>query len=249
MSHNQERKLAKQRFAYAQRLEKEYLRALRQVVNQVDAIVKGMAPEGKVQDLQALQNMLNRYAETIRPWAKSVASRMITQVAQRDKTAWIRLGKEMGRSLREEIETAQTGTMLKDLLNEQVSLITSLPIEAGQRVHKLTLQGLSDSTRASEIAKEIYATGSVTMSRAKLIARTEVARTASGLTMSRAQHVGATHYIWRTAGDSDVRKSHKEMNGKVVAYSEEPTLSDDTKTHAGMIFNCRCYMEPIIPED
>ena len=91
-------------------------------------------------------------------------------------------------------------------------------------------------------------TGKVTESRAKLIARTEIARTASGLTMARATHVGATHYIWRTSGDADVRNSHKEMNGKVIPFSKAPTLSDGTASHAGMIYNCRCYAEPILTD-
>jgi|WetSurMetagenome_2_1015567.scaffolds.fasta_scaffold52715_3 SPP1 gp7 family putative phage head morphogenesis protein len=246
---SEQRKFAKQRFNHARRLEIEYLRRLRQVVNQVDSITKGMAPGGKVFDVNGLQQMLNKYAELITPWARSVGARMLAQVAQRDETAWVRLGKDVGKALREEIQAAPTGTMLREMLNEQVKLITSLPVEAGQRVHKLVLEGMVDSTRASEIAKEIMKTGEVTMSRAKLIARTEVARVAAGLTQARAEHVGVTHYVWRTSGDSDVRESHKKMNNKVIAYAEPPTLSDGTVTHAGAIYNCRCYADPILPED
>lgn len=246
---SEQRKFAKQRFAHAHRLELDYLRRLRQVVNQVDSITKGMAPGGKVSDVNGLQQMLNNYAKLIEPWARSVSSRMLAQVAQRDETAWARLGKDIGKALREEIQTAPTGTMLREMLDEQVKLITSLPVEAGQRVHKLVLEGMVDSTRASEIATEIMRTGEVTMSRAKLIARTEVARAAAGLTMSRAQHVGVTHYVWRTSGDSDVRESHKKMNGKVVAYAEPPEVDPGKFYHAGMFPNCRCYMSPIIPDE
>ncbi|MFX5937705.1 phage head morphogenesis protein, partial [Acinetobacter baumannii] len=81
--------------------------------------------------------------------------------------------------------------VLQELLAEQVDLITSIPREAGQRVHELTLKGLEDSTRASEIAKEIMRSGEVAKSRAMLIARTEVSRTATSLTQARAQFVGS----------------------------------------------------------
>ena len=138
---------------------------------------------------------------------------------------------------------------MAEALNDQVTLIKSLPLEAAQRVHDLTILGLSDSTRAKEIAKEIYDTGKVTRSRATMIARTEVGRTATELTKVRAQAAGITHYIWRTSGDSDVRKSHRKMNGKVIAFSKAPEVDPGKHYHAGSFPNCRCYPEPIIPED
>ena len=192
--------------------------------------------------------MLAKYAEALEPWATQAATQMLTDVNHRDAQAWRELAKEMSVELRREIQSAPTGELFKSLLNEQVSLIKSLPLEAAQRVHELTIKGLEDSTRASEIAKEIRRSGEVTESRATLIARTEVARSASSLTQARAQHVGSEGYIWRTSGDGDVRHSHKEMNGKFVRWDSPPTLSDGTTTHAGQIYNCRCYPEPVLPE-
>ena len=162
---------------------------------------------------------------------------------------WMEMSNEIGRGLREEIEKADTGQILKVALEAQVHLITSLPREAAQRVHKLTLESLVDSTRTSEIAKEIARSGEVTKSRANLIARTEVARTAAELTQARATAVGVTHYIWRTSGDADVRESHKHMNGKVIEYAKLPEVEPGKFYHAGEFPNCRCYAEVIIPEE
>lgn len=243
------RRKARERFELVKRLEAEYLRSLRQLTRQVDHIVKGMAPNGVVRNSIELQNTLRRYSQTIEPWARSIAEKMVLRVARKDEAAWMALGRTMGKSLRKELDEAPTGHALQAFLNEQVTLITSLPLEAAQRVHKLTLEGITEGRRAKEIAKDILDTGKVTESRAKLIARTEIARTAAGLTMARAQFVGSTHYIWRTSGDVDVRKSHKEMNGQVIPWNEAPTLSDGSKTHAGMIYNCRCFAEPILTEE
>lgn len=243
----EERRKARERFHLAEKLEAEYLRALRKVVKQVDHIVKEMAPGGSIKNSQEMQNILRGYAKLIEPWATSVANRMLKRIASKDEDAWAKLGKDMGISLRKEINEAPTGQVFRAFLQEQVRLITSLPTEAAERVHKLTMEGMiQGGRRASEIQKDILETGNVTMSRARLIARTEVARTASALTMARAMHVGSTHYVWRTSGDADVRKSHKEMNGAVVPWDTMPTLSDGTKCHAGMIYNCRCYPEPIL---
>ncbi len=192
--------------------------------------------------------MLRHYAEGLMPWAEATAARMLADVNRRDETAWMEQAKEMSRALREEIRTAPTGATMRALLAEQVTLIQSIPLEAAQRVHELTLEGIENGTRASEISKAIQASGEVAKSRADLIARTEVARTASTLTQARALHIGSTGYIWRTSGDSDVRESHRKMNGQFVAWDDPPTL-DKMTGHAGAFPNCRCYPEPVIPED
>jgi SPP1 gp7 family putative phage head morphogenesis protein len=137
---------------------------------------------------------------------------------------------------------------MRELLADQVTLIQSIPLEAAQRVHLLTLTGLEDSTRFQEIQKAILETEDVTASRATLIARTETARTASVLTQARAEHIGCTHAIWHTSRDGAVRKSHREMDGKIFSLDKPPRLSDGTETFPGQIFNCRCWMEPIIQD-
>jgi len=230
------------------RAELRYASQLRKVAVQVGHLINGF-PAGDPAAVPTITQLLGKYAEALAPWAERAAAQMLAEVDARDRGMWEQLSDEMSRELRKEIRTAPTGARMQALLQEQVTLITSLPKDAAQRVHELTLAGIEDSTRAKEIAKEIARSGEVSVSRANLIARTEVARTASTLTQARAEHVGSEGYVWRTSGDSDVRHSHKQMNGKFVRWDSPPTLSDGTTTHAGQIYNCRCYPEPVIPED
>lgn len=197
---------------------------------------------------QQIVQALYSYADLIDPWAQSVAGYMLADTARRDEQMWKRNAKEMGIALRAEIQQAPTGHLLQTLLNENVALIKSIPREAAERVHEMTLSGLVDSRRAAEIAREILRTGEVTEARARTIARTEVARTASLLTEARARYVGSEAYIWHATKDGRTRDSHAEMDGKVVRWDSPPRLSDGTVTHAGQIFNCRCWAEPIIPD-
>lgn len=192
--------------------------------------------------------MLAKYAQVLEPWAAATAGRMLADVNQRDQAAWLEHAQELSAGMRQTIRSTPTGALFQQLLADQVALIKSLPLEAAQRVHELTIAGLEDSTRAKEIAAEIRRTGEVTASRATLIARTEVARTASKLTEARAEHVGSVEYVWRTAGDGAVRKSHKEMAGKVVRWDAPPTL-DGLTGNAGCLPNCRCWPEPILPDE
>lgn len=191
---------------------------------------------------------LEAYAKLITPWAKSVAWYMIADVGRRNTKAWRELGEEMGTALRAELEQAPTGRIYAALMDEQVDLIASLPRKAAERVHHLTQQSLLDSSRASYVAKEIMRTGLVTENRAKLIARTEVARTASALTQARSEFAGSEGYIWRTSKDGDVRDTHRHMEGKYVRWDSPPKTDKDLDPyHAGQGPNCRCYPEPVLP--
>lgn len=205
-------------------------------------------PPGDPAALPTIEQVLRAYAEALTPWATATAQTMLREVNRRDEAAWAENSRELSRALRTEIRTTPTGAAMQALLAEQVTLIKSIPLDAAQRVHRLTLEGIENSTRASVISKEIQRSGAVAESRADLIARTEVARTASTLTQARAEHVGSEGYIWRTSGDSDVRESHRDMNGKYVRWDSPPTL-DKMTGHAGQFPNCRCYPEPVIPED
>lgn len=237
------------RFAQVRRAENQYASALRSIAKQVGSIVKGMGQDEPFEHSSAIREALGRYAELIKPWARATGARMLADVDRRDVAAWNEVAGTMSRALAEEIKAAPTGEILRERLRTQVELITSLPLEAAQRVHKLTLQGLETGTRASEAAKEIMRSGHVCESRAMLIARTETARTASALVEARSLYVGSDGYIWRTVRDNDVRKLHRRLEGKFIAWSKPPVAGSNGETaHAGQIYNCRCWPEPVLQD-
>lgn len=230
----------------SRKAETQYARQLRKIAQHVGDIVNGF-PAGSPASAGPINDALSRYADLITPWASQVASRMIEDVNLRDKSMWADVSKQLSEGIRRELQNAPIGGLTSELLAGQVTLIRSIPLEAAQRVHELTLEGLSDSTRASEIAKEIQKSGTVATSRANLIARTEVSRTASALTEARARHVGSEGYFWRIVGDKDTRDSHYKMRNKFVRWDSPPRL-DNLIGHAGCLPNCRCYPEPVLPE-
>lgn len=240
------RKMTKERFLRVKRKGKIFERQLKAVADQIDHIVKGYAPTGIISDLGALTGALTRYAEIIEPWAENVAAQMIAEINQRDEQSWIQLGREIGKGLKQELASARMAPTLASLKAEQVKLITSLPTQASERVNKLALEAMVDSGRAQELADDIFNTGNVTRSRAMLIARTEISRTSFAVNAARAEAVDCTHYIWHSSHDSDVRTLHRELDGKIIAYNDPPIADPSgVKAHAGCIWNCRCWPEPI----
>jgi SPP1 gp7 family putative phage head morphogenesis protein len=242
------RKLARERFLAGRKAETQYGIRLRQVAKHIGDMVRGIAPQGELFDLSdasRIVDMLRRYAEILEPWARVVAARMVADVSARDAAAWSQHGRLIGRALKQEIMGAPTGVAMRKALEEQVHYITSLPRDAAERVHKLTTEAIVSGRRAEDIAKEIMASGSVSKSRAELIAQTEVARTATALTQARAEYVGSEGYIFRTSMDAAVRPSHKKMEGKFVRWDSPPTL-DKMVGHAGQFPRCRCWCQPLI---
>lgn len=233
----------------ARQTERRYSRQLRKIAYHVADIIRQF-PEGDLLAWPELQDTLARYSEVIGPWARSAGALMLSEVNRHDLAAWEQLSKDMRRALKDEIETAPTGTAMRALLADQVKLIKSLPIEAGERVHRWTLEGIADGTRAAEVSKAIQATSDVTVARANTISRTEVSRTATILTQVRAEHVGSTNFVWTTAGDTDVRPSHRQLNGKVFLWSDPP-ICDPPNHRAlpGAIWNCRCFPFPLLRDE
>lgn len=251
-----ERQLAarrgRDRFAQSRRAEKQFAVRLRQIAKSVGHIVEGFIKrEGPIEMYTAgIVRALGRYADLIPDWARATVARMHAEVDRRDWQAWKQYSREMGVALEHELRTADTGTVLRRLMSEQVDLITSLPREAGQRVHKLAMEGLTESRRSSEVVAEILRTGKVTESRATLIARTETARTSTMLTMARALAVGSEGYVWRTSRDGNVRRTHRAQAGKFIAWNAPPQTDKNLEPyHAGAGPNCRCWPEPRIPDD
>lgn len=249
-----ETKAERATFAKVRRAEVEYATQLRKIARHVGDIIRGY-PLGDPAGAAKLQKALEAYSILIRPWARTTAQAMLANVSRRDEQVWAEISKTMGLALRREIRSAPTGQMLRTMLEEQVVLITSLPIEAGERVHQLTLKGLESASRGAEVFKEIMRSGEVTASRATLIARTEIGRVASGLTMARAVHIGSEGYIWRNVGDADVRPLHRSHNRGGIADQfyrwNDPPVSGEKgeRSLPGAIYNCRCYPEVVIPDD
>lgn len=200
-------------------------------------------------DWSALQRILGQYSGILQPWAKTVVERMTAEVSQRDIRAWAELGRSIGQSLKKEILNAPTGEALRAEMQEQIKSITSLPIEAAQRLNELTLRGITEGTRTPEIVESILNSGKVSVSRAKMIARTQVATTASKLTEVRAIHIGSPGYFFRTSLDSDVRPYHRRLEGKFIEWNNPPVVDKNgRRAHAGQDYQCRCYQEVVVPD-
>lgn len=141
-------------------------------------------------------------------------------------------------------------------IRENAELIKTFPNDISVHLNRyIAAEGLK-GRRSEDILDDLMKKfPDKAKSRLKLIARTEVSKTQTALIQSRAMSLGADWYIWRTSDDERVRGSHHKMNGVLVNWKDPPDpekligAKSYGKYHAGDIFNCRCYPEPIVNLD
>ena len=239
---------AKKEFAKARRVERGFAANVKKIAAHVADIVRGFDPTEPDQAAR-MRSILRDYATIINPWAKAVSQRMIAEAAARDKTAWFKVADRMGVALERELAVAPLSGVMEELSTYQARLISSLPIEAAEKVAEWTQKALFTGERPKEIAKRIHAeVGGIAKHRAMTIARTESSRSAAEVQKFRAQWVGIEEYTWTDAGDADVRPDHRILNGKRFRYDSPPIADRRTgiRANPGCIWRCRCIALPVI---
>jgi len=215
----------------------------------VGDIVSG-SYDGSNDSVTEIMANLEAYSNVIDGWANRVAESFAAGILRENDRQWRQMSRDIHVGLKDIVDNAPIGDVMRSIVHDQVKYIKSLPLEAADRVYDIqnrAIQAVVNGERASELQKEIMRSGDVAESRAKLIARTELGRASGALTQARALSAGSVGYIWRTAHDSDVRHSHKEMEGKFVSWYNPPTL-DGLTGHAGCVPNCRCYPEVVFKQ-
>ena len=94
--------------------------------------------------------------------------------------------------------------------------------------------GESDTLDLDELVKEGYTSSDHL---ARLFARDQMQRFNKACTLSTFRSAGVTKVKWATCGDVRVRKSHRELNGKIFDVNNLPPETDD--------YNCRCGLVPV----
>lgn len=249
--------------------ERDFYRSLKKVARASGHIVETHVGRTRVptvevmhpNDLAAMQASLNEYAEKLGPWAARQSAKLLEQVQKSNKRAYAQKSKAIGSALKLGIADKDVGDVALKLLEEQVALIKSIPIEAGRRAQKIALEAVLAGTRAeanadtiAELQKELNLSTEVATTRALLISRTETARATAAINQSRAMAVGSGQYRWHNSGDEAVRHSHriykgKPIQGRIFSWDSPPTLSDGMKGHPGTFPNCRCFAEPVFTDE
>lgn len=243
----------------SKRIENEYLKTLYTLCNMFKKIAQSVGEDQELY-VQRMNQFQNSYQ--YEKYIMSAVKRMVTSLEEINARTWREAARKSTRSnflyslLMEELKQSKK-VIIDDQVLQSANLIKTLPNDVAQKVVKNIEEEVLKGKRARSIEKIIsQETDKHSRASARLIARTEVSKTQSALTQARAQTLDLQWYVWRTALDGNrVRPSHRLMEGVLVNWRDPPSpeqLAGEKNVgyyHAGNIWNCRCYSDPLLDID
>lgn len=211
----------------------------------ISSVNEGIAKLDQISIDPRFDELANLAARNIITYQANANARTWREAARKSSK-----GRKLYKYLRKELNKNDE---FNGLILQSADLIKTLPRNIATRVVKRVTKLGIEGKRAYEIAEDIKRYfPEATKASATLIARTQVAKTYAYITETRAKSVGVTYYIWHTVGGPRVRDSHQHMNNVIVFYSDPPSPEEligkksQGRYHAGGIYNCRCYEEPVL---
>jgi SPP1 gp7 family putative phage head morphogenesis protein len=240
------------------RIELTYKRSLRVIMRKLERELKGK------NDLTSILKTLKKFmkSEEFNKHAYAAAKKMVTSIFTDAGKTWRTAtnvnskGRQIYEALKHEIDTTPIGISINEQIERNARLIKSMPERIRNEITDIVARESIDGRRASDIAEDLQSRfPEMCKAKADLIARTETSKTSTALTKARCDNLGIKAYIWRTSEDIRVRESHEKMDDVIIFWNDPPSpeaLAGERNIghyHAGNIYNCRCYPEPIIRLD
>ena len=240
------------------RLEIQFQNALIEIGKHTQGLIEGLTDPFDI--LATVKSLLKNMV--FHRYANATAEKMVAGLFSAGEKTWRMAARENsnGRviydALRRELQ-GPIGGSVNFQIQRNAEIIKSLPLDIAKQITDYIGEETIKGRRAGAIAEDlILRFPDVTKNKAKLIARTEVSKTSTALTQARCENVGLSWYRWRTSEDGRVRGSHRIMNGVLIKWTDPPVperleglKNSPAPYHAGCIWNCRCYAEPVVNLD
>lgn len=164
------------------------------------------------------------------------------------RALYAQVEKAVGLSTKELTATEGLSAIIDSYIAETTQWVIKLRDDTLSEYTANTLRAMSLGQSLEDVMKQYKGLEEKRKNHAKFTARNQIANFNSLTTKVRAQNLGITEAIWRTARDETVRDSHKDRNGKRFDLGKGLYSALDGKwLLPGVDFQCRCDYELIIP--
>lgn len=236
--------------------ERAYLKALRTILRELARETRENIVPLVVAEMQANRAMTK---DADRSWfrrllelsidlailAEGMVGRILGLESQRHTERFMETAKRaLGIDLAAVVRQEDLGDYLSAAAIRNAALIKGLADDAVKRVQQTVTNAVINGRPAAELRKELTKQFQFSDSRARLIARDQIAKVNSDLNRIRHQQAGVTEYTWRTSADERVRERHRQLEGNVYRYGE-PTGAEEGLP-PGQPINCRCIAQAIV---
>lgn len=249
---------------YKARLDSMILQMTRQTRRSIEKLFKGetartyfeatdesIASQARIitSDLQ------KRFDQLFHRRSRGLAESMVNGADKQSTSALHESLKELSGGL--SIKTSMITTPMKDILkasiNENVSLIRSIPKQYFTQIEGAVMRSITTGNGLQDLIPFFEKQETVTLNRAQLLARDQTRKAYSNLNAGRMKAIGVRKYEWvHRAGVREPRPLHVEYNGQIFSLDDPPVIQYATKSlpevrgKPGDLINCHCVMSPII---
>jgi SPP1 gp7 family putative phage head morphogenesis protein len=143
--------------------------------------------------------------------------------------------------------TSPVAQHVKTWVADNVDRITTLSRGVFADIRKVVEAGAREGKTGKAVARDMQRRFNVGRSRARFIARDQIASLNGQITEARQTDLGITRYKWSTSGDERVRDTHTDLDGEVFSWDSPPVTNDaGDRNHPGGDYNCRCVAIPVL---
>lgn len=239
--------------------EAQYLRALRIMLRAIQkAVIADVLPvvERELQATRAAgritQDVDGSVFERIRLLGNALARTaaatvmgLLTLEASRHTDKFMTTAKQrLGVDLSAVVRAEDLADYLETAATRNAGLIKGLSELTVTRVQTSVTNAVLTGIPASELRKQLTADFKFSDSRAKVIARDQIAKTNSDLNRIRHMQAGITKYNWRTSRDERVRPRHRKLDGREYEYGK--ATGAEQGLPPGQPILCRCIAQAIV---
>jgi len=156
----------------------------------------------------------------------------------------------LGIDLDEVLKTDGLNSFVNAKTLESRGMIEKLKSETIAAYKQNTLRRMSAGSNLNDLFQQVKKDTGLKLKNGDLIARNELKAFNSELSKKRAENVGITKAIWRTAKDERVRSCHRFLEGKEFTVGKGLKCPDGRgPIEPGEEINCRCVAEYIVEFD
>lgn len=241
---------------YREALEKLVGQMSKSVEYWVEAAYKATPPRMEVaMDALPSAELSKRVKELSRQWTKrfddmaeKIADDFAKKGVKHTDSSFMAALKDAGWTVQFKV-TPVMRDAINATIQENVSLIKSIPEQYLMEVEGLVMRGFTRGRDLHDISQELQKRYGVTKRRAALISRDQCNKLTATVTQARRTELGITQAIWVHSGaGKHPRPSHvKAGKDKAVFDVQKGLFLDGEWVLPGQAINCRCSSKSVLP--
>lgn len=201
-------------------------------------------------ELQRLiQRLMRKWKKNFEEVSQKLAEYFTNDAQKRTDRLFMKHLREVGWTVDLKM-TPQLRDVLKASINEQVSLIKSIPIQYLSDVEGLVMRSVTRGRDLGYLSEELKKRYGMTRRRAALIARDQNNKATAVITATRQLQFGIKKAIWlHSGGGKEPRPKHVAFSGKEYDVAKGAPIGDKPGEycHPGELISCRCTSKSIVP--